>query len=60
VYQGNADEREIEKANAGQKKDFPNGIPQWGTGALRFVFCAYSAGGAYSFFFRFVGRWMLN
>jgi len=39
------DEREIAKAKTGQKKDFPNGIPQCGTDALRFALCAYSAGG---------------
>ncbi|KAJ7498074.1 tRNA synthetases class I-domain-containing protein [Mycena galericulata] len=42
---GNLDEKEIVKATAGQKKDFPKGIPQCGTDALRFALCAYSAGG---------------
>jgi valyl-tRNA synthetase len=51
LYEGNLDEREIAKAKSGQKKDFPNGIPQCGTDALRFALCAYSGGGAYSFFF---------
>ncbi|CAK5273624.1 unnamed protein product [Mycena citricolor] len=45
LRQGNLDEKEIEKAIAGQKKDFPKGIPQCGTDALRFALCAYSAGG---------------
>ncbi|KIL58640.1 hypothetical protein M378DRAFT_188200 [Amanita muscaria Koide BX008] len=45
LYEGNLDDREIEKAKAGQKKDFPKGIPQCGTDALRFALCAYSGGG---------------
>ncbi|KAF8645352.1 hypothetical protein AX16_007855 [Volvariella volvacea WC 439] len=45
LYEGNLDEKEITKAKAGQKKDFPKGIPQCGTDALRFALCAYSAGG---------------
>jgi len=45
LYEGNLDEKEIAKAKSGQKKDFPNGIPQCGTDALRFALCAYSGGG---------------
>ncbi|KAF9005426.1 tRNA synthetases class I-domain-containing protein [Cyathus striatus] len=45
LYEGNLDEKEIIKAKAGQKKDFPKGIPQCGTDALRFALCAYSSGG---------------
>ena len=45
LYEGNLDEKEIKKAEAGQKKDFPKGIPQCGTDALRFALCAYSGGG---------------
>jgi hypothetical protein len=45
LYEGNLDEKEIAKAIAGQKKDFPKGIPQCGTDALRFALCAYSGGG---------------
>ena len=60
LYEGNLDEREIAKAKTGQKKDFPNGIPQCGTDALRFALCAYSSGGAYLSLFRFVRRWMLT
>ncbi|CAE6413283.1 unnamed protein product [Rhizoctonia solani] len=45
LKEGNFDEREIVKAMAGQKKDFPKGIPQCGTDALRFALCAYSSGG---------------
>jgi len=42
---GNLDPREIEKAKAGQKSDYPNGIPECGTDALRFGLCAYTAQG---------------
>jgi len=42
---GNLDAKEIEKAKKGQKQDYPNGIPQCGTDALRFALCAYSSGG---------------
>ncbi|KAJ3340349.1 hypothetical protein HDU83_007111, partial [Entophlyctis luteolus] len=42
---GNLDPREVEKAKEGQKRDFPNGIPQCGTDALRFTLLNYSSGG---------------
>lgn len=42
LYEGNLDEKEIQKATQGQKKDFPKGIPQCGTDALRFALCAYT------------------
>ncbi|KAF5319390.1 hypothetical protein D9619_008866 [Psilocybe cf. subviscida] len=45
LLEGNLDPKEIAKATAGQKKDFPKGIPQCGTDALRFALCAYSGGG---------------
>lgn len=45
LIEGNLDEKEIAKATAGQKKDFPNGIPECGSDALRFALCAYSSGG---------------
>ena len=51
LYEGNLDDKEIEKAIAGQKRDFPKGIPQCGTDALRFALCAYSGGGQYKNFF---------
>jgi len=50
LYEGNLDAQEIEKAKLGQKKDFPKGIPQCGTDALRFALCAYSGGGNARFF----------
>jgi len=42
---GNLDPKEVEKAKAGQKQDYPNGIPECGTDALRFGLCAYTAQG---------------
>ena len=41
----NLDPREVSKAKAGQKEDYPNGIPECGTDALRFTLCAYTAQG---------------
>ncbi|CAL1702390.1 unnamed protein product [Somion occarium] len=45
LYEGNLDDKEIAKAKSGQKKDFPKGIPQCGTDALRFALCAYQTFG---------------
>lgn len=45
LREGNLDEKEINKAAQGQKKDFPKGIPQCGTDALRFALCAYTSAG---------------
>merc|ERR1719354_443630 len=42
---GNLDTSELKKAQAGQAKDFPNGIPQCGTDALRFTLLAYTSFG---------------
>ena len=47
LYEGNLDAKEIARAIAGQKKDFPQGIPQCGTDALRFALCAYTSGGKF-------------
>ena len=41
----NLDPKEVEKAIKGQKEDFPNGIPECGTDALRFALCAYTSQG---------------
>ncbi|XP_038624267.1 valine--tRNA ligase [Tachyglossus aculeatus] len=41
----NLDPAEMERAKAGQKADFPSGIPECGTDALRFGLCAYTAQG---------------
>ncbi len=45
LRQGNLPEKEILRAQEGQKKLFPKGIPQCGTDALRFALCNYSTGG---------------
>jgi valyl-tRNA synthetase len=45
ILNGNLDSSEVEKAILGQKKNFPNGIPECGTDALRFALCAYTAQG---------------
>jgi valyl-tRNA synthetase len=45
LYQGNLADAEVKKAIAGQKKDFPKGIPQCGSDALRFTLCAYTSAG---------------
>lgn len=50
LHEGNLDAQEIEKAKLGQKKDFPKGIPQCGTDALRFALGAYSGGGNHLFY----------
>lgn len=42
---GNLKESEVEKATEGQKKDFPNGIPECGADALRFGLLAYTVQG---------------
>ncbi|KAI0985476.1 hypothetical protein GJ496_009183 [Pomphorhynchus laevis] len=39
----NLSAKEIELARQGQKSDFPNGIPECGTDAMRFAFLAYSS-----------------
>lgn len=41
----NLDKKEIQKAKEGQKRDYPNGIPECGTDALRFALCAYTSQG---------------
>ena len=47
LLEGNLDEKEVNKAKQGQKKDFPKGIPQCGTDALRFALCSYTSGGRF-------------
>ena len=36
---GNLDPKEVKKAQDGQKLDYPNGIPECGTDALRYELC---------------------
>ncbi|XP_071948328.1 valine--tRNA ligase-like [Antedon mediterranea] len=45
LEQGNLDPKEVQRAKDGQKSDYPNGIPECGTDALRFALCAYTAQG---------------
>ena len=40
---GNLSSVEVEKAKAGQKADFPEGIEECGTDALRFALVAYTS-----------------
>lgn len=41
----NLDAAELKKAREGQKHDYPNGVPECGTDALRFALCAYTSQG---------------
>ncbi|GFT44955.1 valine--tRNA ligase, partial [Nephila pilipes] len=45
LLDSNLDAKEIEKAKQGQKVDFPSGIPECGTDALRFALCACTSQG---------------
>uniref|UniRef100_A0A6P7G8H9 valine--tRNA ligase n=1 Tax=Diabrotica virgifera virgifera TaxID=50390 RepID=A0A6P7G8H9_DIAVI len=44
LIDGNLDAKEVEKAQQGQKQDYPDGIPECGTDALRFALCAMCSG----------------
>ena len=56
LEQGNLDKNEIKKASEGLKEDFPKGIEQCGTDALRFGLVAYTLQVSFlsSFFFSFL------
>ncbi|KAA0710630.1 Valine--tRNA ligase, mitochondrial [Triplophysa tibetana] len=45
IKEGNLDPRESVVAMEAQEKDFPKGIPECGTDALRFALCSYKAQG---------------
>ncbi|XP_043940397.1 valine--tRNA ligase, mitochondrial [Protopterus annectens] len=45
LQEGNLDPQEMLIAQEGQKKDFPMGIPECGTDALRFALCSFSSQG---------------
>ncbi|KAM4697001.1 valine--tRNA ligase [Rhinophrynus dorsalis] len=45
LLESNLDPAELERAKEGQKSDYPNGIPECGTDALRFALCAYTSQG---------------
>lgn len=42
LYDSNLDPKEIDRAIAGQKQDFPGGIPECGADAMRFALCSYN------------------
>ncbi|PAV55627.1 hypothetical protein WR25_09948 isoform G [Diploscapter pachys] len=45
LQHGNLDASEIATAKAGQTRDYPNGIPECGTDALRFALLSYTSQG---------------
>jgi len=45
LLDSNLDPKELERAREGQKRDYPQGIPECGTDALRFALCAYTTQG---------------
>ncbi|XP_075042710.1 valine--tRNA ligase [Mixophyes fleayi] len=45
LLESNLDPAELERAKEGQKSDYPSGIPECGTDALRFALCAYTSQG---------------
>uniref|UniRef100_A0A8C5QQ96 Valine--tRNA ligase n=1 Tax=Leptobrachium leishanense TaxID=445787 RepID=A0A8C5QQ96_9ANUR len=45
LLDSNLDPAEMERAKQGQKSDYPCGIPECGTDALRFALCAYTSQG---------------
>jgi valyl-tRNA synthetase len=45
LLEGNLEAAEVEKAKVGQKQDYPDGIPECGTDAMRFALCAYTSQG---------------
>ncbi|XP_015274914.1 PREDICTED: valine--tRNA ligase, mitochondrial [Gekko japonicus] len=45
LQKSNLDPREVAIAMEGQQQDFPGGIPELGTDALRFALCSYSTQG---------------
>ncbi|KAL6254260.1 hypothetical protein P5V15_014875 [Pogonomyrmex californicus] len=45
LLDSNLDSKELERAWEGQKRDYPQGIPECGTDALRFALCAYTTQG---------------
>ncbi|XP_012272287.1 valine--tRNA ligase [Orussus abietinus] len=45
LTESNLDPKELKQAIEGQKQDYPQGIPECGTDALRFALCAYTTQG---------------
>lgn len=42
LLNSNLDEKELATATASQQRDFPGGIPECGTDAMRFALCSYN------------------
>jgi valyl-tRNA synthetase len=47
----NLDPKELERAKEGQQNDYPKGIPECGTDALRFTLCSYANQGNSNIFY---------
>ncbi|XP_044001066.1 valine--tRNA ligase isoform X2 [Aphidius gifuensis] len=45
LMESNLDQKELKRAIDGQKRDYPQGIPECGTDALRFALCSYTSQG---------------
>lgn len=45
LLDSNLDPKELERARECQRHDYPQGIPECGTDALRFALCAYTSQG---------------
>ncbi|XP_016841335.1 valine--tRNA ligase isoform X2 [Nasonia vitripennis] len=45
LLDSNLDPKELKRAMEGQKQDYPQGIPECGTDALRFALCSYTSQG---------------
>lgn len=45
MLDSNLDPQELKRAMEGQKRDYPQGIPECGTDALRFALCSYTSQG---------------
>ncbi|XP_012257188.2 valine--tRNA ligase isoform X1 [Athalia rosae] len=45
LLDSNLDPKELDRAIEGQRQDYPQGIPECGTDALRFALCAYTTQG---------------
>ncbi|XP_034193074.1 valyl-tRNA synthetase [Osmia lignaria lignaria] len=45
LMNSNLEPKELQRAIEGQKRDYPQGIPECGTDALRFALCAYTMQG---------------